>query len=385
MKRYNLNSQIVVLFVLFFLGTPFLSNAQKTSEVYVNSDIHTSRQNAITIASEKARPAVVGINVTAIEQVYSRSPYSMDPFFSYFFGDTYQKSYRKVHGLGSGFIISPDGYIITNHHVAGNAKEIVVTLVSGEKYKAKIIGSDMTSDIALLKIDAKNLPFIKFANSDELLIGEWVIAMGNPFGLFDINSKPTVTVGVVSNIDINMINEDSPFNRVYRGMIQTDAAISSGNSGGPLLNANGDVVGMNTVIYSTSQNSEGSGSIGIGFAIPTNRIKQIIDLLKTGKEIDRYTYLGMEADEITDRAVKAYGLDKTEGLFVTRIFRNSPAEKAGFELGDILLSINDLKIFRPEDFYISFFDSKVGDKLNFEISRNGKIIKKDVILESLKR
>jgi serine protease Do len=243
----------------------------------------------------------------------------------------------------------------------------------------------MTSDIALLKIDAKNLPFIKFANSDELLIGEWVIAMGNPFGLFDINSKPTVTVGVVSNIDINMINEDSPFNRVYRGMIQTDAAISSGNSGGPLLNANGDVVGMNTVIYSTSQNSEGSGSIGIGFAIPTNRIKQIIDLLKTGKEIDRYTYLGMEADEITDRAVKAYGLDKTEGLFVTRIFRNSPAEKAGFELGDILLSINDLKIFRPEDFYISFFDSKVGDKLNFEISRNGKIIKKDVILESLKR
>jgi serine protease Do len=379
----------IIFFIVFSLlfATQF-SFSQKIYEDAKSSlsggdDINSARQNAITRASAKSRPAIVGINVTAIEQV--NSPYMNDPFFSFFFGENYSKSYRKVHGLGSGFIVSPDGYIITNHHVAGNAKEIIVTLTSGEKYPAKIIGSDMTSDVALLKIDAKNLPYLKLANSDDLIIGEWVIAMGNPFGLFDMNSKPTVTVGVVSNLDLNMINEDSPYDRVYKGMIQTDAAISSGNSGGPLLNANGDVIGMNTVIFSTSQNMQGAGSIGIGFAIPVNRIKKIVDMLKTGKSIDRSTYIGMEIDEINERAVKYYNLDKNEGFFVTRIFRNSPAEKAGIELGDIILSINGTKIFRSEDYFIELLDTKVGDKLTFELLSHNKIVKKDVILESLKR
>jgi serine protease Do len=273
--------------------------------------------------------------------------------------------------------------------VAGNAKEIIVTLITGEKYNARIIGADRTSDVALLKIDAKNLPFLKFSDSDNLLIGEWSIAMGNPFGLFDINAKPTVTVGVVSNLDVNMMNEDNygseSFYRIYRGMIQTDAAISSGNSGGPLLNANGDVIGMNTVIFSTSQSRDGAGSIGIGFAIPINRVKQIVDYFKFGKNINRQTYLGMEISKITPRDVKNYGLDLDEGIFITRIYRNSPAEKSDLELGDIIVAIDGTKIYRPEDYYIPVFDGKVGDKLTFDVLRNGKIIKKDVILESMKR
>jgi serine protease Do len=313
----------------------------------------------------------------------------MDLFSGLFGGMYYREIPQKVHSLGSGFIISPDGYILTNHHVAGNAKEIIVTLITGEKYNARIIGADRTSDVALLKIDAKNLPFLKFSDSDNLLIGEWSIAMGNPFGLFDINAKPTVTVGVVSNLDVNMMNEDNygseSFYRIYRGMIQTDAAISSGNSGGPLLNANGDVIGMNTVIFSTSQSRDGAGSIGIGFAIPINRVKQIVDYFKFGKNINRQTYLGMEISKITPRDVKNYGLDLDEGIFITRIYRNSPAEKSDLELGDIIVAIDGTKIYRPEDYYIPVFDGKVGDKLTFDVLRNGKIIKKDVILESMKR
>ncbi|OGU56106.1 MAG: hypothetical protein A2X64_05465 [Ignavibacteria bacterium GWF2_33_9] len=382
MKNTKLTKTFI--FLMFLLFSAFANSiAQDVYENANNADINNSRQNAITRASAKALPAVVGINVTEIQNVYS--PYASDPFFSFFFGDRYMKTTRKVHGLGSGYLVSPDGYIITNHHVAGNAKEILVTLTNGEKYPAEIIGSDMTSDVALLKIQANNLPYLKLSDSDDLIIGEWVIAMGNPFGLFDINTKPTVTVGVVSNLDLNMINEDTPYNRVYKGLIQTDAAISSGNSGGPLLNSNGDVIGMNTMIFSTSQNSQGSGSIGIGFAIPVNRVKKIVDILKKGKTIDRDTYIGMDTEAINAKFKNYFNLDKNEGIFVSRIFRNSPAEKAGIELGDVILKINDRKIYNLEDYYIEVLDAAVGAKLNFEIQNNGKISKKNVILESSKR
>lgn len=380
------NRIVLITFAFFLFSLNLFSQSQ--SSIYTNSDITISRKTAITNASEKARPAIVGINVTAIENVIARNPY-MDPFFGLFGGSIYQEIPQKVHSLGSGFIISPDGYILTNHHVAGNAKEIIVTLISGEKYNAKIIGSDRTADIALLKIDAKNLPYLKLGNSGDLMIGEWAIAMGNPFGLFDINSKPTITVGVISNLDVNMINDDNDgydkFYRIYKGIIQTDAAISSGNSGGPLLNSNGEVIGMNTMIFSTSQSNQGSGSIGIGFAIPVNRIKNIIDLLSSKQKIDRNIYLGLDVDEITPEKSKYFGFEKQEGIYITRIFRNSPAEKAGLDVQDIILSINDMKIFRPDDYFISVFDTKVGDKLTFEILRNGKILKKDVILISSRR
>ena len=187
--------------------------------------ISNQRNNAITRAVAAASPSVVGINVTEIREVTYRDPlFGIDPFWGQFFGNRVQR--QEVKGLGSGFLISADGYILTNDHVAGNAKEITVTLTNREHYKAKLIGTDLVSDISLLKIDGKEFPFAKLGNSEDVIIGEWVIAMGNPFGLFEINDKPTVTVGVVSATGVNLNAEAG---RYYRGMIQTDAAINQGD------------------------------------------------------------------------------------------------------------------------------------------------------------
>lgn len=384
---------IIALFVFIFFNQIIAQNT-KLQKVYQNVEyskevqdqINKTRQNAISVASAKAREAVVGINVTELQEVMvSANPFGLDPFFQQFFGMYSEPRYRQVQSLGSGFIISSDGYILTNHHVAGNAKKIVVTLTSGEKYNAELIGADMVSDVALLKINATNLPYLRLADSDDLMVGEWVVAMGNPFGLFDMNSKPTVTVGVVSNTGVSFINQDKPYNRVYRDMIQTDAAISSGNSGGPLLNVNGDVIGMNAAIYSTAQSYQGAGSIGIGFAIPINRIKYIVDQLYEHRKIDRNIYIGMDVDEINEQYVRYFKLDKQEGVIVTRVYRNSPAEKSGIEIGDIILAIDDNKIFHSNDYYVNLFDGIVGQDMKFEILRNGKIIRKIMKLESSRR
>lgn len=206
-----------------------------------DDEITSSRQNAITKAVKLCSPAVVGINVTETRTQYYRDPmddFFRDPFFEQFFGRrsrTYKQDY-EVRSLGSGFIISSDGYILTNDHVAGNASKIVITLTDGSKHDATVIGTDPTTDITLLKIDGSGFPALKFASSRDLEVGEWAIAFGNPFGLFDNNAKPTVTVGVVSNTNVSFTQaDDGGFDRVYRDMIQTDAAISSGILGGPWL------------------------------------------------------------------------------------------------------------------------------------------------------
>jgi len=352
-------------------------------------EVANSRQNAITRAVEKCRPAIVGINVTEVRQVVYQDPFfdfpfSDDPFFQRFrefFGGGPRKREYKVQGLGSGFIISPDGYILTNHHVAGNATKIVVTMTNGEKYDAEIIGADMVSDVALLKIDGKNLPYLELGNSDNVIVGEWAIAFGNPFGLFDKNAKPTVTVGVISNTNVSFIQEDRPQNRVYRNMLQTDAAISSGNSGGPLVNALGEVIGINTVIFSTAQSRSGAGSIGIGFAIPINRVKKIIDEIKKNKSIDRDFYIGMDVRDIDEQIAQYLKSNVKEGAVVFSVERRSPADKNGIEPGDVILKVNDTNIHKAEDYYIEIGDSKVGDKIILELLRGDEKIKKTFKLE----
>ncbi len=344
-----------------------------------NLNINVSRHNAITVAVAKVSPAVVGINVTEVKTIEYRNPFFDDPLFQRFFGRDFGVQRRKyeVRGLGSGFLISPDGYILTNHHVAGDATKIVVTLTDGTKHDAKIIGSDRTSDVALLKIEGENFPYIKFANSDNVIIGEWVIALGNPFGLFDMNSKPTVTVGVVSNKGVDIFNDG----RVYKGMIQTDAAISSGNSGGPLVNALGEVVGVNTIIFSTAKDYQGAGSIGIGFAIPINRIKKIIKKLMEKRKIDRNFDTGLEVREIDATIAKYLDSDIDEGVVIFSITRNSPAEKAGLEPGDVILKINEIPVKRLEDFYIELYDNEAGDKVKLEVLRSNKKLTKILYLE----
>lgn len=351
------------------------ANLQQISvQESITNQIYNQRHNAITDAVAKASPAVVGINVTEVREY--RDPWSQmfgnDPFFRNFFGDRIYR--QEVKGLGSGFIISPDGYILTNDHVAGNAKEITVTLTSGDKYKAELIGTDMVSDVALLKIDGKNLPYIKLGNSDEIIIGEWVIALGNPFGLFEIDDKPTVTVGVVSAAGLNLRPEGGRF---YRGMIQTDAAINSGNSGGPLINALGEAIGVNAVIFTPNQ-----GNVGVGFAIPINRVKNIVDELKAKGKIERNFYTGLEVQSVDKRIARYFGLEKAEGVIVSDVRRGSPAEKSGFKVGDIIVEVNGEKIINENNITSIITDAKVGDELKLKVLREKKYINLKLKLES---
>lgn len=348
------------------------------SEIIAQNDIASSRQNAITRAIEKASPAIVGINVTEVRQVLYRNPYS-GTLFERFFGRQRDRVREyEVKGLGSGFIISPDGYILTNNHVAGNAKKVVVTTTDGKRFDADIIGTDPATDIALLKIKSdERLPYLQFADSDDLIIGEWAIALGNPFGLFDINAKPTVTVGVISNKGVNFLEEQDKRLTVYKDMIQTDAAISSGNSGGPLVNTEGKAIGMNTMIFSTAQSQSGSGSIGIGFSIPINRVSQIVELIKSKKTINRNVYLGLEIQEIDERVIKYLNLPEIRGVVIYSTQNSGPANRAGLEPGDVILTINGRKVLREDDFYIEVYDSMVGETMEFQILRgdNEKTIK----------
>lgn len=360
-----------IYFIALNIALLFLFACKGTSQV--NDDISSSRQNAITRAVAKARPAIVGINVTEVRQVVYRNPFGGSLLERLFGIQSDRVRNYEVKGLGSGFIISPDGYILTNFHVAGNAKKIVVTTTGGKQYDAEIVGADPVSDIALLKINSDEpFPYLEFADSKDLIVGEWVIAFGNPFGLFDVNAKPTVTVGVVSNMGMSFLEDMDGRKSVYKDMIQTDAAISSGNSGGPLVNANGKVVGMNTMIFSTAQSNSGAGSIGIGFSIPINRIKYIVGLLKDHTKINRNVFLGINVQEIDDN-IRAYlNLPDIRGVVIYSIVNRGPADEAGLEPGDIILEVNGHKILREDDYYIELYDSMVGDNMEFKILRGDK-------------
>lgn len=355
----------VILGKLIFghFGNNNNGNLNTASFQQVNQEISEDRKNAITKAVEKVSPAIVGINVEEVREI--RDPFFNDPFFRQFFGDAFNQN-QVVRGLGSGFIISDDGYILTNDHVAGNATKISVTLTSGETVDAKLVGSDPVSDIALLKIDKSGLPYVTFGNSDNLIIGEWAIALGNPFGLFEINDKPTVTVGVVSAVNMKVSAEG---NRVYKDMVQTDASINSGNSGGPLLNALGEVIGMNTIIFTGGNYS--TGSIGVGFAISINRVKKIMDELKSEGKIERPGNPGFSIQEIDERIAKHFNLKDTKGVFVTQIMRGSSADKAGLKPEDIILEVNGEKVRTRMDIVFAVFDAKKGDVLKMKVLRNG--------------
>jgi len=380
----------ILPFIILILIMPVMVHAQSesSSKLYYeapssfspvnvsgNDSITNSRDNAITETVKKISPAVVGINVTEIKQ-YS-SPFSSmfnDPFFRQFFGD--QGTFnQKVKELGSGFIISPDGYIVTNDHVAGNASEITVTLTNGKEYKAKLIGSDQSTDICLLKINGSNFPYVTLGNSDNIMIGEWVIAFGNPFGLFNVNDKPTVTVGVVSSLGMNLEPLD---NRYYLNMIQTDAAINGGNSGGPLANSLGEVIGMNTLIYTAGQSQ---GNIGLGFAIPINRVKKIIVELKEHGKINRNFNIGLLVQSIDEGIAKYYNLNSTRGVIVTQVRPHTPASAAGIKSGDIILRVNNYKIIDDQTLVGVFQQFRSGETVTLHLLRDNKEITKQMTLE----
>jgi serine protease Do len=239
-------------------------------------------------------------------------------------------------------------------------------MTNGETVEAKLIGTDRNTDVALLKINKDNLEYAKLGNSDDVIIGEWVIALGNPFGLFEINDKPSVTVGVVSATKMK-VNADG--NRVYKDMIQTDASINSGNSGGPLVNADGDVIGMNTIIFTGGNYN--TGSIGVGFAIAINRVKKIMEEIKSNGKIERNFNVGFRIQAIDERIAKYLKLDKIQGVVVTEVQQGSLSDNAGLKPEDVIIIANGEKINNEQDLLFIINDMRLGETLNMKIIRNG--------------
>jgi serine protease Do len=360
---------------IFFENNSSLQLANYQNKNEINSAISDSRRNILTETVSKVSPAVVGINVIEIRQY--RDPFGSffdDPFFRQFFGNRPNHN-QKVKGLGSGYIISPDGYIITNDHVAGNATEITITMTNGNHYQAKIVGTDPVSDICLLKIEADNLPYIPLGNSEDIIIGEWVIALGNPFGLFDLNDKPTVTIGVVSATGMNLepIN-----NRYYLNMLQTDAAINGGNSGGPLVNSLGEVIGMNTLIYTAGG---AQGNIGLGFAIPINKVKNIVTELRENGKIDRDFNVGLRVQGLDEQIAQYYNLPSTRGVIITQVNPNSPAGRADLKVSDVILAVDNFRINNEQILIGVFQEFRTGQSIELTVFRDGKTITKKMKLE----
>lgn len=359
------------------------ATSEEASLQYANDDISQSRQNAITTAISRVSPAIVGINVVSIRRYVRRSPFQDDPFWDWFYP---RREYQqRVKGLGSGFLISPEGYILTNEHVVHDATEIIVTTTDGKQYEAKSVGEDATYDVALLKIepedDESGFPYIRLGNSDDILIGEWVIALGNPFGLFDVSSEPTVTVGVVSASNMDFIGNMAVQGRSYKDMIQTDASINQGNSGGPLVNSLGQCIGINTVIMTGGQYSE--GSIGIGFAIPINRVKKILPDLKNIGKVDRSFQTGLEVENINRVVAMMLGISPNDGVIITRVTKKSPAEESGLKVGDVIVAIDETRVRSTSEVQqiIDTLDVTEQQSVQLTIYRKGKLYEVDLELE----
>ena len=344
----------------------------------LDGEIASSRRTAITRAVEAASPAVVSVNVIEVRNVRVRDPFA--DFNEFFSGRrTPDRVYQQqVQAVGSGFLISPDGYIVTNDHVAGNATKITIAFADGVQLPAALIGSDPETDIALLKVEPDaSLPFLAFEENGEPVVGEWAIALGNPFGLFEA-ADPSVTVGVVS-----AIGRDFPAQggRTFRDMIQTDAAINSGNSGGPLVDALGRVIGMNTFIYSRS-----GGSVGLGFAVPAWRIQRVVGELRETGAVDRDFYTGFDVRPVTARVARALGLSEARGLIVASVEAQSPAENAGLRPYDIIVRIADEPVPDVSDVrsYVrdQLIDNRIGDTIRLGVVRDGAAIDLDLTLQA---
>jgi serine protease Do len=351
----------ILLTILLILSCATNGLTSKTDDQNIALLDRTAEAFAAIV--KKATPAVVFIEVekTVESQGISsqfQGPFNFfnDPFFNRFFGPYPQpRMPRKFHQMaqGSGFIISRDGYILTNNHVVRNTDNISVKLADGREFKAKIVGTDPQTDVAVIKINGKNLPVLPLGDSDKLKVGEWVIAIGNPFGL-----SHTVTVGVVSAKGRSRIGIND-----YEDFIQTDAAINPGNSGGPLVNIHGEAVGMNTAIYSKS-----GGYMGIGFAIPINMAKAVKDqILKNGK-VTR-GWLGVVIQDVDENLAESFGLKEAEGALISEVSEGSPADKAGLRQGDIILRLNGKKVDNVGELRNRIALTAPGTKVTLEILR----------------
>jgi serine protease Do len=331
------------------------SSRQGTAEAPVKEipkDILASQQ-AFTNVVKAVNPAVVNISTVSKKKLVQPF-FEISPFFDDFFGGQARPQYRREKSLGSGFIINSEGYIITNDHVVRDAESIQVKLSNEKVYNGKVVGGDPKTDIAVIKINAgQPLQTAVLGDSDKLQVGQWAIAIGNPFGL-----DRTVTVGVVSATGRSNMGIET-----YEDFIQTDASINPGNSGGPLLNIYGEVIGINTAIVAAGQ--------GIGFAIPVNMAKQVVaQLIKKGS-VSR-GWLGVSIQPVTEEIAKSFGLGKATGALVSDVMAGSPAEKAGFRQGDIITRFAGKDIKDPRQLQLVVADTPIGQKVEVDIFRDGK-------------
>jgi serine protease Do len=329
------------------------SSAQSSSSLgTANTQVNSSRRTAITEAVARVAPSVVTVQTEMVERVPA------DVFEQFFGGRSGQ---RAAAGLGSGFIVRSDGAILTNAHVVAGATRISVAMKDGTTYPARLLGSDETNDLAVLKIDARNLPVAPLGSSSDLLIGEWTIAIGNPFGFLLANSEPSVTVGVVSGVGRNLAAQSEGAG-VYVDMIQTDASINPGNSGGPLVNAAGEVIGVNSSIFSPS-----GGSIGLGFAIPINRARRVADdLLAHG--VVRRPWVGLQP-QLARAPLTNGARGATNAVVVGSVVPGSPADKAGLKPGDVLLRSRNRVLHSPYDWYAELLELRVGENDTLLVKR----------------
>ncbi len=349
-----------------FLGVLVLVPAMALSVIVSTSDSRAAAPDSFADLAEKLLPTVVNISTTTVvegrdgptmPQLPPGSPFE-DFFREFFERNDGQQRPRRATSLGSGFIISGDGYIVTNNHVIEGADEIAVILHDDTQLEAEIVGRDPKTDLAVLKVaNGDDLPSVKFGNSDKSRVGDWIVAIGNPFGL-----GGTVTAGIISarGRDIN----SGP----YDEYIQTDASINRGNSGGPMFNLDGDVIGINTAIYSPS-----GGSVGIGFAVPSNIAKNIIDQLIDIGEVKR-GWLGVHIQDVTDEIAETLGMDDAMGALVANVMDGGPASESGIQPGDVILSFDGKPVEEMRRLPKIVADTPVGKSVNVEIWRDGKTV-----------
>jgi len=362
-KKHVPRTKPLVFIVLLVFGIVALSSFNPASGVETNDRTLLSFPESFNKLAENSSPAVVNIRTIKtikgggrVFRQFKKGPFGKnDPFndfFDRFFGEERPHDFKQ-RSLGSGFIINKDGYIVTNNHVVENADKIEVILKDEKEFDAEIVGRDVNTDLALIKIKPdRDLPVLLFGDSDALKVGQWVVAIGSPFGL-----EHTVTAGIVSAK--GRVIGSGP----YDDFIQTDASINPGNSGGPLINMQGKVVGINTAII--------AGGSGIGFAIPINLAKNIVDQLKSSGEVIR-GWLGVGIQDISKQVAEYYGIKSKKGVLVTEVFPDDPADKAGIEPQDIILSINGIEVGTSREITSMIADLGVGETVKIKALRNGK-------------
>jgi serine protease DegQ len=360
----TVTTALAIVFVVQIFYPKILNSELQSFENNFNNSFRISSISSYSVAAEKAMPSVVNIFTSKKKAINPHQQFLDDPVFKRFFGDQMEDASQHDNSLGSGVIVNSDGLILTNQHVIEAADEIEVALEDGRSVRARIVGSDPDTDLAVLKIDVKNLPSITFANPKKNKVGDVVLAIGNPFGV-----GQTVTQGIISALGRNHLGIST-----FESFIQTDASINPGNSGGALIDAEGNLVGINSAIYSRN-----GGSMGIGFAIPVSIAKQVMEQIVRQGSVTR-GWLGIEAQDLTLELADSFQLRTTHGALIAGIIKGSPAERAGLKVGDVLIEINSMKVIDGTSMIGIISELNPNKQAILKIARNHKEIEIPVMI-----